>query len=177
MKLLSTLTRLLRHRWFDATGRAERDIPAAMLERLAQRVGASEQRHTGEIRICVEAGLPTSYLWRGAGARERAVTLFGKLRVWDTAHNNGVLVYLLLADHAIEIVADRGLNEHVSTAQWQAMVGRMRAPFREGRFEDGLTQALEEVSSVLVQHFSLATNTVRPNELPNAPVVNPGDDD
>jgi len=176
-KLTTKILRLLRHRWFDVTNRAERDIPAAVLERLAQRVTASEQRHTGEVRICVEAGLPMSYLWRGAGARERAVTLFGKLRVWDTAHNNGVLIYLLLADHAIEIVADRGLNIHVSAAQWQTMVDRMRTPFREGRFEDGLTQALEEVSAVLVQHFALANDSLRPNELPNAPVVNPGDED
>lgn len=177
MTLLSKLIRLLRHRWFDVSNRAERDVPPAVLERLAQRVTASEHRHSGEIRICVEAGLPQSYLWRGAGARERAVTLFGKLRVWDTAHNNGVLIYLLLADHAIEIVADRGLNAHVSSTQWQAMVSRMRTPFREGRFEDGLTQALEEVSAELVQHFPLATNSLRTNELPNDPVLNPGDDD
>jgi uncharacterized membrane protein len=177
MKLFTTLRRITRHRWLDICGRAERDVPTAMLARLAQRVSASEQRHTGEIRICVEAGLPMSYLWRGAGARERAVNLFGKLRVWDTAHNNGVLIYLLLADHAIELVADRGLNAHVSPAQWQAMVARMREPFREGRFEDGLTQALEEVSAELVRLFPLANDTLRPNELPNAPVVNPGDED
>ena len=76
-------------------------------------MAASERRHSGEIRVCVEAGLPLSYLWRGATARERAVTMFGKLRVWDTEHNNGVLIYLLLAEHRIEIVADRGLNRHV----------------------------------------------------------------
>ncbi len=77
-------------------------------------MAASEQRHTGEIRICVEAGLPLSYLWRDAPARASApVMLFGKLRVWDTEHNNGVLIYLLLADHAIEIVADRGIDARV----------------------------------------------------------------
>ncbi len=174
--LVQKINRVLRHRWLDQSD-AERAIPPAMLERLMRRVAASEQRHTGEIRICVEAGLPLSYLWRGASARERAVTLFGKLGVWDTEHNNGVLIYLLLADHAIEIVADRGLNRHVTSAQWHAMVDRMRAPFRQGRFEDGLTQALEEVSAVLTEYFALAEGTARPNELPDTPVFAPQDED
>jgi uncharacterized membrane protein len=134
-------------------------------------VAASERRHSGEIRICVEAGLPLSYLRRNASARERAVTLFGKLRVWDTEHNNGVLIYLLLAEHAIEIVADRGIDAHVDDAEWAAMAQRMGAAFREGRFEDGLTQALEETSALLVTHFPLAENQPDTNELPDAPVV------
>ena len=90
--------------------RGARTRPPTAVERLRERVAASERRHSGEIRICVEAGLPLSYLWRGLSARDRAITMFGKLRVWDTEHNNGVLIYLLLAEHAIEIVADRGLE-------------------------------------------------------------------
>lgn len=171
--MLNRIKRLLKHRWLDEST-ARRTIPPAMVQRLMQRVAASERRHSGEIRIYVEAGLPLSYLWRDAPTRqitrERAVTLFGKLRVWDTANNNGVLIYLLLAEHAIELVADRALNEHVTPAQWQAMVERMRAAFREGRFEDGLTQALEEISALLVQHFPLAAGDANPNELPDAPV-------
>jgi uncharacterized membrane protein len=134
-------------------------------------VGASERRHSGEIRICVEAGLPMSYLWRDARPRERAITLFGKLRVWDTEDNNGVLIYLLLAEHAIEIVADRGIDARVSDDQWAAMAQRMGAAFRERRFEDGLTQALEEVSALLVEHFPLAEGQADRNELPDKPVV------
>ena len=99
------------------------------------------------------------------------MTLFGKLRVWDTEHNNGVLIYLLLAEHAIEIVADRGIDAHVDDAEWAAMAQRMGASFREGRFEDGLTQALEEMSALLVTHFPLAENQPDTNELPDAPVV------
>ncbi|MES2954426.1 MAG: TPM domain-containing protein, partial [Pseudomonadota bacterium] len=133
MKLWTSLSRTLQHLWLDADD-TRRAIPPDMLERLQRRVAASEQRHTGEIRICVEAGLPLSYLWRGAPARERAVTMFGKLRVWDTEHNNGVLIYLLLADHAIEIVADRGLDRHVDATQWQAMVVRMAEAFKEKRY-------------------------------------------
>jgi uncharacterized membrane protein len=97
--------------------------------------------------------------------------LFGKLRVWDTAHNNGVLIYLLLAEHAIEIVADRGLDSHVDDAAWAAMTQRMSAAFRDGRFEDGLTQALEEISALLVEHFPLGEGELDVNELPDEPVV------
>ena len=165
------LKRILKHRWLDDSD-TRRAVPPELLHHLTRRVAASEQRHTGEVRICVEAALPLSYLWRGAKARERAVMMFGKLRVWDTEHNNGVLIYLLLADHAIELVADRGLNQHVSAAQWQAMVQHLGAAIKEGRFEDGLTQALEEVSAVLVQHFPLAEGESNPNELPNAPMLN-----
>lgn len=168
--MIAKLRRMLRHRWLDEAD-ARRAIPADMAQRLAQRVAASEKRHTGEVRICIEAGLPISYLWRGAAARERAVAMFGKLRVWDTEQNNGVLIYLLLAEHAIEIVADRGLNRHVTPAQWQAMVARMSAAFQEGRFEDGLTQALEEVSALLVAHFPLGDGAAQANELPDEPVI------
>jgi uncharacterized membrane protein len=162
--------RFLKHCCWDV-GDVRRAVPSALLERLTLRVSASEQRHTGEIRICVEAGLPLSYLRRNASARERAVMLFGKLRVWDTAHNNGVLIYLLLADHAIELVADRGLNERVSPAEWQEMVAHLGTALQAGQYEEGLTTALEEVSAVLVQHFPPLPGSVRRNELPNAPVL------
>jgi uncharacterized membrane protein len=168
--MFSRLARLWRHRWVDEA-EVRRALPPDVLDRLERRVGASERRHSGEIRICVEAGLPTSYLWRDARPRDRAITLFGKLRVWDTEDNNGVLIYLLLAEHAIEIVADRGIDARVSDDQWAAMAQRMGAAFRERRFEDGLTQALEEVSALLVEHFPLAEGEADRNELPDKPVV------
>jgi uncharacterized membrane protein len=101
------LLRLLKHRCLDERD-ARRLLDEAALDRLQQRIALSERLHQGEIRICIEAGLPLSYLWRRATPRDRAVALFAKLGVWDTEHNNGVLIYLLLAEHAIEIVADRG---------------------------------------------------------------------
>lgn len=168
--MLAKLKRMFKHRWLDAAD-TRRAIPPELVQRLAARVAASERRHSGEVRIYVEAGLPLSYLWRDAGPRERAVAMFGKLRVWDTEHNNGVLIYLLLAEHAIEIVADRGLARHVPDAEWLAIVQRMGAAFREGRFEDGLTQALEEVSALLVQHFPSEPGEANPNELPDTPVL------
>ncbi|MHA7601340.1 TPM domain-containing protein [Alicycliphilus sp. T452] len=169
--LLHRLARLLRHRWAD--GGLHQALPPELLERLGRRVSASERRHTGQIRICVEGGLPLSYLWSGAGVRERAVTQFGKLRVWDTEHNNGVLIYLLLAEHAIEIVADRGLARAVPPDTWRAMADHMAQAFRAGRYEDGLTQALAEVSALLVEHFPAAPEQPGPrdNELPDMPVV------
>ena len=165
-----SLMRMLRHRWLDESD-TRKAIPRELVERLAGRVAASEKRHTGEVRIFVEAGLPMSYLWRSATPRERAVAMFGKLRVWDTELNNGVLIYLLLAEHAIEIVADRGLARHVAADEWRAIVSRMGAALHEGRFEDGITQALEEVSALLVQHFPAAAGEINDNELPDEPVL------
>ncbi|MCY7370336.1 MAG: TPM domain-containing protein [Polaromonas sp.] len=178
---MGRLTTILKHLWLDEADTA-RAVPPALLKRLAQRVKASEQQHSGEIRICVEAALPWSYLRRLGHdcpmrelARQRAVMMFGKLRVWDTADNNGVLIYLLLAEHAIEIVADRGIADHVSQAYWQAIVARMALAFRAGRYEDGLTEALEETSAVLMQHYAVGRDDGKgkpnPNELPDGPML------
>jgi uncharacterized membrane protein len=173
---MNKLIRILKHRWLDASD-TTRAVPDDMAERLARRVAASEGRHSGEVRLCVEAALPTSYLWRlnadtplSTLVRERALTWFGRLRIWDTEHNNGVLIYLLLAEHAIEFVADRALARRVAPAEWQAIVDRLGARLREGAFEDGLTQALEEVSALLVTHFPAEIGAARPNELPDAVV-------
>ena len=160
------LWRLLRHRWLDETD-ARRALDARALARVHERIAQSERQHSGEIRVCVEAGLPWSYLWRRASARERAVSMFGKLRVWDTEANNGVLIYLLLAEHQIEIVADRGLARQVPAAHWQAIVDGMRDDFRAGRFEGGLLQAVEAVDALLRQHFPTEAGQANPNELPD----------
>jgi uncharacterized membrane protein len=158
--------RILRHRWLDE-GDTARALPRAALERIEARVAAGERAHSGEIRVCVEAGLPLSYLMKRATPRQRAITMFGKLRVWDTEHNNGVLIYLLLAEHAIEIVADRGLARVVPQASWDALVAGMREAFRAGHFEQGLVQAVERVDALLLQHFPLAAGQNNPNELPD----------
>jgi uncharacterized membrane protein len=164
------LGRILRHRWMDEAD-TRRAVPPELLKRLEDYVTASEARHSGEVRICVEAGMPTSYLRRDASPRQRAIALFGKLRVWDTEHNNGVLIYLLLAEHAIELVADRGLNAKVSANEWSAITQHLSASLKAGEYEAGLTHALEEVSALLVQHYPLAEGQTRNNHLPNAPDV------
>ena len=175
--MLSKLKAIVRHVWLDASD-TERAIPPDLLNRLAKRVAASEGRHTGQIRIFVEAALPMSYLWRLDRQspmkdliRQRAVMLFGKLRLWDTEHNNGVLIYLQLAEHAIEIVADRGVDRQVSAQQWQAMTKQMASAFKTGQFEDGLTQAIGEVTSVLAAHFPPVPGELAANELPDEPVL------
>ena len=163
---MSSWTRILKHRFLDETDIA-RALPAEVLARLEARVATSEKHHSGEIRLSVEAGLPLSYLRRGLSARDRAVMLFGKLRVWDTEHNNGVLIYLLLAERAIEIVADRGVARVVPQAHWDAVVQGMGTAFQQGRFEEGLTQAVTAVDAELARHFALAPGSLNPNELPD----------
>lgn len=178
LTMFSRFLTLFKHRWLDVSD-SRKALPADMLKRLQNRVVASEHRHSGEIRICVEAGLPTSYLWRHfwhkttirAVMRQRAIMMFSKLRIWDTAHNNGVLIYLLLAERDIELVADRGINQFVNPTEWEAIVKRLSHALHDNRFEDGLTQALEEVSVILMRHFELKTGEKNTNELPNTPFI------
>ena len=165
---MGRMSRIFKHRWFDETD-TRRALPPDALARIEARVAASEQHHSGEIRVSVEAGLPLSYLWKDLSARDRAIMLFGKLRVWDTEQNNGVLIYLMLAEQAIEVVADRGLNQHVSPAQWQALITPMRAAFAQGLFEAGLLQAIDAIDSLLTRHFALAPGQTNVDELPNRP--------
>lgn len=163
---MNKLLRILRHRALDGSA-LSRALDTAALKRLEERVARSEQRHGGEIRLCVEAGLPWSYLWRGLGARDRALTLFGKLGVWDTEANNGVLIYLLLAEHAIEIVADRALARHVTAAQWQEVVDGLSQALRAGQFEAGLAAAIDAVGLHLERHFALGPGQANADELTN----------
>ncbi|CAN5370599.1 TPM domain-containing protein [soil metagenome] len=165
---MNKIARILKHRWLDE-GDARRALGADALQRLRDRVRASEAAHTGEIRVCVEASLPMSYLMRNASARERAVAMFGKLRVWDTENNNGVLIYLLMAEHRIEIVADRGVDRCVPDQHWQGIVGSMSKAFAAGRFEDGLNTAVDAVGSLLLEHFPRLPGQADVNELPDEP--------
>lgn len=166
--LPAALWRLARHRWGEP--QARRALPGDTLERLAARVAASEQQHTGQIRIVAEASLPWSYLRRQASPRERAIMLFSKYRVWDTEHNNGVLIYLLMPEHAIEIVADRGLARHVPAQEWQGLVQQMSTRFQQLQYEEGLIQAIDAVSQRLARHFPRSGGAGQDNELPDAPV-------
>jgi len=167
---MNRIARLIRHRLWDEAD-AHRALPADALARLKDQVARSETRHSGEIRICVEAGLPLRYLWRRATARERALALFGKLHVWDTEHNNGVLIYLLLAEQRVEIVADRALAQRITRDEWQRLVDSMAAAFRESRFEQGLGEAVAGVDELLFEYFPLPAGAPRDNELPDAPLI------
>lgn len=172
--------RLLRHAWFDEADARRLLGGAVQAEHLRDRVAASERRHSGQIRICIEGGLPISYLWRHWRqrlsrpelVRQRAVMMFAKLRVWDTEHNNGVLIYLLLAERAIEVVADRGLAHAIDPETWTTLTRRLEHSLSSGQFEQGLLQAVDDVTDLLVGQFPRTdtAETPKANELPDEPV-------
>jgi uncharacterized membrane protein len=167
---VKSITRWFRH-WFTTPLAVRRAFPPEALARIERAVAQAEQGHSGEIRFAVEAALPWSYLKRDAPARERALMVFAKLRVWDTENNNGVLLYVELADRSIEIVADRGIAQRVAADRWQAIAAAMRARFRAGRYEAGVTEALEAIATELRQHYPLADGERNPDELSNRPVL------
>lgn len=146
-----------------------RAFPQGTLDAIEAAIRTSETTHHGEIRFAIENTLPASLVWRGMSGRERAIEVFSNLRVWDTEHNSGVLVYLLLADHDIEIVADRGIAARVDAAAWEAIAQTMEAAFREGDFERGALAGIEQVSALLTTYFP--PDGDNPDELANRPVI------
>ena len=155
---------LIEHRW-----RLRRIFPPATLARIEQAIKAGEATHSGQVRFVVEGALDGAPLFRNQPARERALDVFSQLRIWDTAHNNGVLIYLLLADHDFEIVADRSIDARVGYAGWEKICQAMEADFRAGNFERGVIKGIEAVSRELAKHFPRTAGGA--NELPDAPVV------
>lgn len=164
---LLALRRLLRHRWAEAASR--RALSPQVLHRLGSHVSASERLHTGQIRVIAEASLPWSYLRRHASPRERAIMLFSKYRVWDTEHNNGVLIYLLLADRDVEVVADRGIHAKVGSQEWEKICRKMETAFKQANYEGGVVSGIQAVTQHLVKHFP--ASGAGQNELPDKPVV------
>jgi uncharacterized membrane protein len=164
------LTRILRH-WATTPRAVRRAFPEPALAAIHQAIAESELSHAGEIRFAVEAALPWSYLKRDAAARERAEMVFSKLRVWDTDQNNGVLIYVVLADHQIHIVADRGLRGLVDNEQWNAIAQAMRDRYRGGDFLSGTIAGIRAVGELLAQHFPLQDGARDTDELPNEPAV------
>ncbi len=162
------LARFWRHVAMSPFG-ARRCFPSATLDTLQACIAAAEKRHRGEIRFVVEAELTTGQLWHGLTSRERARQVFAEQGVWNTQENNGVLIYLLLADRRVEIVADRGIDPRAGTSQWEAICRMMESHFREGRFEAGAAAGIDAVSELLAGPFP-ATGERR-NELDDRPQV------
>ena len=155
---------LVEHRW-----RVRRIFTPKVLAAIEQAIKAGEATHSGQVRFVVEGALDGAPLFRDQPARERALDVFSQLRIWDTVHNNGVLIYLLLADRQVEIVADRGIDAKVGAAGWQKICVDMQADFKTGNFESGDIQGVAEVSRQMARYFP--AHGVGRNELPDAPVV------
>jgi uncharacterized membrane protein len=155
---------LLEHRW-----RVRRIFPPQALAAVEQAIKAGETTHSGQVRFVVEGALDGKPLFRDQPARQRALDIFSHLRIWDTAHNNGVLIYLLLADRQVEIVADRGIDAVVGAAGWEKICAEMERDFSAGDFQRGVIKGIEAVSRQLAAHFP--KHGSGPNELPDAPVV------
>ena len=164
---MAGVVRLLRHLFAPS---ASGLFPADRLQRIAGAVAAGERRHRGEVCFAVEPALPAWRALRGLDARQRAREVFAELGVWDTHANNGVLVYLLLADHRIEIVADRGLAGRVSEAQWRGVCQLMEERLRGGEYVDGVVAGIEAASDLLADHFPRDAAHADEDELPNHPV-------
>ncbi|RDZ26911.1 TPM domain-containing protein [Lysobacter silvisoli] len=160
--------RLLKHLFAPS---ARRLFPEESLRRIAAAIAASELRHSGEICFAVEAGLPAGAVWAGRQAREAALHAFAQLRVWDTQANNGVLLYLLLADHRIEVVADRGFDGRVSAEQWRGVCQLVEDRLRAGEAEAAVLAGVEALSALLAQHYPRGEGEHDVNELPDLPHI------
>jgi uncharacterized membrane protein YgcG len=162
------IQRIVRH-LLTTDGQVSRSFGPGILTKIEAAIQASEAEHAGEIRFVVEGGLDGAPLFKGQSARERAIDLFSHLRLWDTEQRTGVLIYLLLADRAVEIVADRGINAQVDSQEWATVCRQMEAAFRQSNFESGVVAGVQAVTRQLKAHFPLGIRDR--NELPDKPVV------
>ncbi|SFM31881.1 TPM domain-containing protein [Nitrosomonas communis] len=161
--------RIIRHLLLGQVA-IKRLLPSASLARIEQAIRQSEINHDGEILFAVEISLNLISLLKKQSARERAIDIFSLLRVWDTPHNNGVLIYLLLADHDVEIVADRGIDAKVDHKEWENICQEMEAAFQKGQFEEGILAAISTIDNQLRKYFPVASKGGK-NALPDRPVI------
>jgi uncharacterized membrane protein len=162
------IPRIVRH-LFTTRRSVAQAFPARALDAIEQAIKSSEASHAGEIRFAVEAALDGAPLFQDQSSHDRAIELFARLRVWDTEHNNGLLIYLLLADHAVEIVADRGIHAKVGAEEWASICHSMEAAFGQSHYEAGVIAGVQAVTQHLARHFPLRSDDE--NELSNKPVV------
>jgi uncharacterized membrane protein YgcG len=166
------IKRLLRHSFANDWG-TRRKFPTATLDAIEQAIKRTEAAHGGEIRFAIETGLPPLHILNDLDARARALDVFAHLRVWDTAENNGVLVYVQLADRHVEIVADRGFADRISPAEWEAVCRLMQDHYRAARFQVGSIAGVEAVGNLIARHFR-PNKGVAPhphNQLPDRPTL------
>lgn len=164
----SKLARTFSHLVSDARS-VRRAFDDALLTRIEEAIARSERGHSAEVRIAIEASLPLRDVWRGRTPRERALEVFGALGVWDTAANNGVLLYVLWADRAVEIVADRAAAAAIAPARWREVCDALVAAYRSRDFERGTVAAIERIGELLIEAFPAAAGDA--NELPDRPAI------
>jgi uncharacterized membrane protein len=164
MNIPRTLRHLVTTHW-----QVSEAFPRHTLRAIEQAIKASETAHVGEIRFVVEGALDSASLLKGQSAKERSIDVFSQLRIWDTPHNNGLLIYLLLADRDVEIVADRGIHSKVGSREWATICREMEAAFKQGNYEGGVIRGIQAVTQHLTQHYPAAGS--RQNELPDQPMV------
>ncbi len=167
---MSFTKRFFRHVWMTPFF-AKRAFSTATLAAIEHAVVASEKKHRGQIRFVVEAELTTGQLWAGLSSRQRAVMVFSELAVWDTEENNGVLVYVLLADRKVEIVADRGIHHHVGSERWRAICNELEVHFRKGDFATGSVAAIDKICAELSHYFPFVRDVPLRNEQPDKPIL------
>lgn len=163
-----SIKRIAKH-LLQTSRQVDRAFPRQTLNAIEQAIKASETTHRGEIRFVVEGALDGLPLFKGQSARERAIDVFSELRIWDTEQNNGVLIYLLLADRDVEIVADRGIDAKVGAQEWERICRMMEANLKQGKYEDAVVSGILAVTQHLSQNFP--ASAADQNELPDRPVV------
>jgi hypothetical protein len=164
--------RAWRH-WRSSDADAKRAFPPDTLNAIGEAITAGERTHRGEVRLIVENGMPLDAVWDDVGNRQRALALFAEHGVWDTEDNCGVLVYINLAEHKVDIVADRGISRRIAQPTWQAICDTMTAGYRQGEFHHSTLAAIEQINGLLRTHFPAdgAGGAVNDNELPDHPIV------
>lgn len=163
-----SVMRMLRH-LFATHWATRRSFTPDVQARIEACIREVEARQAGEIRFAIETALDLPELWHDLAPRQRALEVFGQLGVWDTANNNGVLIYLLRADRAVEIIADRGIASRVLPAEWDAVCREMEDHYRAGRFAEGSEAGIRGVGRLLAKHFP--DDRADRDELPNQPVL------
>lgn len=149
--------------------KARNAFPDKVLDAIQHEVAEQEKRHRGEVRFVVERELTTAQLWAGLTSRQRAIEVFSLLQVWNTEDNTGILIYVLLADHKVEVVADRGIQKRVAAEEWTGIVQRMEEQFRAGQFEAGAVAGVRAASELLARHFPGHPDDA--NQLPDRPLM------
>ena len=165
---MSELKRFARHVSMTPW-KARSAFPDKVMDAIQHEITEQEKRHHGEVRFVVERELTTAQLWAGLTSRQRAIEVFSMLQVWNTEENTGILVYVLLADHKVEVVADRGIQKRVAAEEWGAIVKTMEAQFRAGQFEAGALAGVRAASDLLARHFPGSADDV--NQLPDRPLL------